>query len=89
MIAEYAGKTARLGMEAFLGFLALVSIGLGIVNLFPIPILDGGHLLYYCVEFIRGRPLSEWAMLQGQRIGLALLVTLMTFTLFNDLSRHF
>ncbi|MDR3353264.1 MAG: RIP metalloprotease RseP [Zoogloeaceae bacterium] len=89
MIAEYSGKTARLGAEAFLGFLALVSIGLGIVNLLPIPVLDGGHLLYYCAEWIRGRPLSEWAMLQGQRIGLALLITLMTFALFNDLSRHF
>jgi regulator of sigma E protease len=88
-IAEYAGKTAKLGLEAFLSFMALVSIGLGVVNLFPIPVLDGGHLLYYCVEFIKGRAVSERVMLQGQRVGILFLIAVMAFALFNDLSRHF
>jgi len=86
-IAEYAGRTARMGLDAYLKFMALVSISLGILNLLPIPVLDGGHLLYYALETIKGRPLSERMMTWGQNIGLTLLATLMAFALFNDLSR--
>lgn len=86
-IAEYAGRTARMGLDAYLKFMALVSISLGILNLLPVPVLDGGHLMYYALEVIKGRPLSERAMTWGQNIGLTLLATLMAFALFNDLSR--
>ncbi|MDR3324147.1 MAG: RIP metalloprotease RseP [Zoogloeaceae bacterium] len=88
-IAEYAGKSARMGLESYLRVMALVSIGLGLLNLFPIPVLDGGHLMYYCLEVIKGRPVSERVMAWGQQFGLALLLTLMAFALFNDLSRLF
>ncbi len=87
-IAEYAGQSAKLGLDYFLKFLALISISLGVLNLLPIPILDGGHLLYYLVEVIKGGPLSERAMEFGQRIGLVLLALLMAFAFFNDISRH-
>ncbi|MFC4487373.1 RIP metalloprotease RseP [Tepidiphilus baoligensis] len=86
-IADYAGQTARMGLEHYLRFVALVSISLGVLNLLPVPILDGGHLLYYSLEAVRGRPLSERAMEIGQQIGLALLLTLMAIALFNDVSR--
>lgn len=87
MIADYAGKTASMGLEAYLKFMALVSIGLGLLNLMPIPVLDGGHLMYYAIEAVKGRPLSEQFMLRGQRIGMALLFTLMGFAFFNDITR--
>jgi regulator of sigma E protease len=87
-IAEYAGKTAKLGLDPYFKFLALVSISLGILNLLPIPVLDGGHLMYYCLEVIKGGPVSERVMAWGQQLGLALLLTLMAFALFNDLSRY-
>lgn len=86
-IADYAGQTAKMGLEHYLRFVALVSISLGVLNLLPVPILDGGHLLYYSLEAVRGRPLSERAMEIGQQIGLALLMTLMAIALFNDVSR--
>ncbi|MBI5780208.1 MAG: RIP metalloprotease RseP [Rhodocyclales bacterium] len=86
-IADYAGQTARMGLEHYLRFVALVSISLGVLNLLPVPILDGGHLLYYSLEAVRGRPLSERAMEIGQQVGLALLMTLMAIALFNDVSR--
>jgi regulator of sigma E protease len=86
-IAETAGKTASYGLQYFIKFLAVVSISLGILNLMPIPILDGGHLLYFAIEGITGRPLSEQAQLQGQRIGLALLAALMTLAFYVDISR--
>ena len=86
-IADYAGQTAKMGLEHYLRFVALVSISLGALNLLPVPILDGGHLLYYSLEAVRGRPLSERAMEIGQQIGLALLMTLMAIALFNDVSR--
>lgn len=86
-IAEYAGKSAQRGAGDFLKFMALVSISLGILNLLPIPVLDGGHLMYHILELIKGGPLSERAMLLGQRFGMILLFTLITFALFNDLSR--
>lgn len=86
-IADYAGQSAQMGMSPYLGFLALISISLGILNLMPIPLLDGGHLLYYTVELIKGSPVSEKAWEIGQGVGIALLVTLMAFALYNDISR--
>lgn len=87
-IAQYAGISASLGLAAFLSFLGLVSISLGVLNLLPVPLLDGGHLLYYFIEFVRrGRPLSETAQLLGQQIGIALLFSLMLLAFYNDLVR--
>jgi len=86
-IADYAGQSARLGLDPFLKFLALISISLGVLNLLPIPILDGGHLLYYFFEVIKGGPLSERAMEIGQQIGIGLLALLMAFAFFNDINR--
>jgi len=86
-IAEYAGVSATIGMAAFLSFLALVSVSLGVLNLLPIPVLDGGHLLYYLIELAKGSPLSEEAQAVGQRIGLVLLAALMALVLYNDLTR--
>jgi regulator of sigma E protease len=86
-IADYAGQSARLGLDYYLKFLALVSISLGVLNLLPIPILDGGHLLYYVVEIIKRGPLSERTMEIGQQIGLALLLMLMAFAFYNDINR--
>lgn len=86
-IADYAGQSAVMGVAAYLGFLALISISLGVMNLLPIPLLDGGHLLYYAAELIKGSPLSEQAWEVGQKIGIAILGTLMTFAIYNDVSR--
>ncbi|MFN3884296.1 MAG: RIP metalloprotease RseP [Rhodocyclaceae bacterium] len=86
-IADYAGQSARLGGEHYLRFLALISISLGVLNLLPIPVLDGGHLMYYLAELIKGRPLSERAMSIGQQIGLAVLALLMGLALYNDIFR--
>ncbi len=85
-IADYAGQSAKLGIDYYLKFLALVSISLAVLNLLPIPILDGGHLLYYVLEIIRG-PLSERSMEIGQQIGLALMLLLMAFAFYNDINR--
>jgi regulator of sigma E protease len=86
-IADYAGQSATLGWISFVGFLALVSVSLGVLNLLPIPLLDGGHLMYYVAEVLIGRPVSERTMEIGARIGMALLLLLMSFALFNDLQR--
>ena len=86
-IAEYAGVSAAIGLSAFLGFLGIVSVSLGVLNLLPIPVLDGGHLLYYCIEAVKGSPLSERAEELGTRIGLALIAALMMLALYNDLVR--
>ncbi|EHQ52714.1 membrane-associated zinc metalloprotease [Ectothiorhodospira sp. PHS-1] len=86
-IAEYAGVTAVIGLSAFLGFLAIVSISLGIINLLPIPILDGGHLLYYCVELIKGSPVSPTVEAIGQRVGIVMIGLLMTLAFYNDFMR--
>ncbi len=86
-IAEVANASAGMGLPWFLQFLALVSLSLAILNLLPIPVLDGGHLLYYLVELIKGSPVSEQAMMVGQYIGLALLFTLMGLAFYNDIHR--
>jgi regulator of sigma E protease len=86
-IADYAGQSATLGWISFVGFLALVSVSLGVLNLLPIPLLDGGHLMYYVAEVLTGRPVSERTMEIGSRIGMILLLLLMSFALFNDLQR--
>jgi regulator of sigma E protease len=86
-IADYAGQTARLGPVAFASFLALVSISLGVLNLLPIPLLDGGHLLYYLIEIIKGSPPAEWFVQWGQRVGAILLLLLTTWTLYIDSPR--
>ncbi|AIA74945.1 RIP metalloprotease RseP [Halomonas sp. XH26] len=86
-IAQISGDSARAGMEAFVGFLAYLSISLGVLNLLPIPVLDGGHLLYYFIEVVRGRPVSEQTQAVGLRIGLAMVGTLMLMALYFDLMR--
>ncbi|NCS66278.1 MAG: RIP metalloprotease RseP [Hydrogenophilales bacterium CG03_land_8_20_14_0_80_62_28] len=86
-IADYAGRSAEAGITAFIAFLALISVSLGVLNLLPIPLLDGGHLLYYFVELITGQPVSDRIQGVGQKIGMALLATLMLFALFNDFHR--
>jgi len=86
-IADYAGQSAEIGLVAYLGFLALISISLGVLNLLPIPLLDGGHLLYYVAELVKGSPVSERAWEIGQRIGIALLGALMVFAIYNDVNR--
>jgi regulator of sigma E protease len=86
-IATYAGESANLGIKPFLEFLALVSISIGVLNLLPIPVLDGGHLMYYIVEIVKGSPVSTKAMLAGQKIGFGLLGLLMTIAIFNDFNR--
>jgi len=88
-IADYAGQSAQLGWVSFLGFLALVSVSLGVLNLLPIPLLDGGHLVYYFAEIVKGSPVSERTMEIGQRVGLALLLGLTFFAFYNDLNRLF
>ena len=86
-IADYAGQSAEMGVAAYLGFLALISISLGVLNLLPVPLLDGGHLLYYVAELVKGSPVSEQAWEVGQKIGIALLGTLMVFAVYNDINR--
>lgn len=86
-IADYAGQSAEMGVAAYLGFLALISISLGVLNLLPIPLLDGGHLLYYVVELVKGSPVPDQAWELGQKIGIALLGTLMVFAIYNDITR--
>ena len=86
-IAVVAGKTASIGVTQYILFLALVSISLGILNLLPIPILDGGHLMYYLIEAIKGSPVSELTEAIGQRIGIMLLVMLMLLAFYNDIMR--
>ncbi len=86
-IADFAGQSAAMGWVSYLTFLALISISLGVLNLLPIPLLDGGHLMYYAIEIVKGRPVSERAMELGQRVGLALLLVMMAFAFYNDLNR--
>lgn len=87
-IADYAGQTARIGIAAYVAYLALISISLGVLNLLPVPMLDGGHLLYYLIEIVRGKPLSDRWVAFGQRIGLTMLAMLMGLAFFNDFARQ-
>jgi regulator of sigma E protease len=88
-IADFAGQSAQLGWIPYLTFLALISISLGVLNLLPIPPLDGGHLMFYVVEILKGSPASERAIEFGQRVGIGLLLVLMAFAFYNDLTRLF
>jgi regulator of sigma E protease len=86
-IADYAGQAAQVGLAPYLAFLALISISLGVLNLLPIPLLDGGHLMYYAAEIVKGSPVSERVMELGQRVGLTVLLFLMAFAFYNDINR--
>ena len=86
-IAQYAGDSARSGLAAFLWFLGIVSVSLGVLNLLPIPLLDGGHLMYYFIEMFKGSPVSESFQIIGQQIGIALLLCLMVLVFYNDIAR--
>jgi regulator of sigma E protease len=88
-MADIAGQSAQAGMLVFTSYLALISISLGVLNLLPVPLLDGGHLLYYLAEIVKGSPVSDRAFEVGQRIGMAMLAVLMALALFNDVSRLF
>ncbi|MBL1142349.1 MAG: RIP metalloprotease RseP [Proteobacteria bacterium] len=88
-IAQYAGKSAGIGLIAFLSFMAIVSVSLGVLNLLPVPLLDGGHLMYYLIELVIGKPVSEAIQIVGQQVGLVLLLGLMSIALFNDITRLF
>ncbi|SUZ66538.1 uncharacterized protein METZ01_LOCUS19392 [marine metagenome] len=88
-IAKYAGASAEYGFTAFLTFLAILSISLGILNLLPIPVLDGGHLVYFIIEGIKGGPVSEAFMYRSQQLGFAVLAVLISFALYNDVHNVF
>ncbi|NOY15658.1 MAG: RIP metalloprotease RseP [Gammaproteobacteria bacterium] len=88
-IAQYAGKSAQVGFSSFMLFLAIVSVSLGVLNLLPIPILDGGHLLYYSIEAVTRKPVPEKVMIWGQQVGILLLFLLMSLAVYNDLGRLF
>jgi len=86
-IADYAGHSAQMGWVYYLGFLALVSVSLGVLNLLPLPVLDGGHLMYYLFEGVTGRPVSEQWLERLQRGGVAIMLLMMSLALYNDLAR--
>ena len=88
-IADYAGQSAQMGWLAYLSFLALISISLGVLNLLPVPLLDGGHLMYYVAEIVKGSPVSDRVMEIGQQLGMVLLFSLMAFAIYNDINRLF
>ncbi len=85
MIAQVSSKVAKWGLAGFIELMAMISVSLGLINLFPIPVLDGGHLLFYGIEAVRGRPLGERAQEFSFKIGLALVLSLMIFVTVNDL----
>jgi regulator of sigma E protease len=86
-IADYAGQSVRLGLAYYLGFLAVVSVSLGVLNLLPLPVLDGGHLMYYLFEGVTGRPVSELWLDRLQRGGVAIMLMMMSLALYNDVAR--
>jgi regulator of sigma E protease len=86
-IADYAGQSVRLGLAYYLGFLAVVSVSLGVLNLLPLPVLDGGHLMYYLFEGVTGRPISELWLDRLQRGGVAIMLVMMSLALYNDMAR--
>ncbi len=88
-IAKYAGASAQYGITAFLTFLAILSVSLGILNLLPIPVLDGGHLVYFIIEGIKGGPVSEAFMYRSQQLGFVVLAVLISFALYNDVHNVF
>jgi regulator of sigma E protease len=87
MIFQMAGQQAAQGASNYFTFMAVISINLGVLNILPIPLLDGGHLLFFGIEFVRRKPLSEKVLAMAQKVGLALLVALMVFALYNDVLR--
>ncbi len=87
LIAQMAGDQAREGVSPFLYFLALLSVNLGILNLFPIPILDGGHLVFFSIEALRRKPLSPQSRMMAQQVGLALILMLTALVFYNDIAR--
>ena len=86
-IADYAGKTASIGLVSFLSFLALISIGLGLLNLLPIPLLDGGHLFFYLIEILKGSPVSQTFQQISIKVGLLVILSLTFVAMYNDFSR--
>ena len=86
-IADYAGQSVRLGLAYYLGFLAVVSVSLGVLNLLPLPVLDGGHLMYYLFEAVTGRQVSELWLERLQRGGVAIMLMMMSLALYNDMAR--
>ena len=88
-IAKVSGDVATLGIGALINLAALLSVSIGLLNLFPIPLLDGGHLVFYAIEALRGRPLSENAQEIGFRVGFAIVLTLMVFATWNDVTQLF
>jgi regulator of sigma E protease len=86
-IAQVAGYSASSGLVTFLLFIAIMSVSLAVLNLLPVPVLDGGHLLYYVVELVKGSPLSDRAQMMGQQVGLTLLIALMGLAFYNDILR--
>jgi regulator of sigma E protease len=86
-IAQFAGESAQRGLRYFLGFLAMISISLGVLNLLPVPVLDGGQIVYQTVELVKGSPLSERAQIVGQQFGILALIVLMSFAFYNDIAR--
>ena len=87
-IADFAGQSAQMGWISYVTFLALISISLGVLNLLPIPILDGGQVVFQLAELVKGGPVSERAQLLGQQIGIAMLILMMTLAFYNDIARH-
>jgi len=86
-IADYAGQSARVGWQAYLSFIALISVSLGVLNLLPVPVLDGGHLVYYGLEGLLRRPLSERFVMVTQKAGMLIVIAMMVLALFNDITR--
>jgi regulator of sigma E protease len=88
-IAKVAGDSARSGIDNFIRFVAILSIMLGVMNLLPIPVLDGGHLMYYLIEVIKGSPVSDRIQMVGYKVGFSMLIGLMVFATYNDITRPF
>ena len=88
-IAKVAGDTAKSGFDNFIRFIAILSIMLGVMNLLPIPVLDGGHLVYYLIEIVKGSPVSDAVQLVGYKVGFFMLMGLMVFATYNDVMRSF
>jgi regulator of sigma E protease len=88
-IAQVAGDSGKSGVDNFIRFVAMFSIMLGVMNLLPVPVLDGGHLMYYVIEVIKGSPVSDRIQVMGYKVGLALVMSLMVVATYNDIARTF